>query len=104
MTPTVTYPSHTTMISGVLPAVHGIYNNRILDPEEDLERVVGTGMPAIFRCQRFHPSPGRAALRTAAVSWPVTVGADIDYLMPEFGGVTQHRQWLDLIRAISRPT
>ena len=34
VTPTVTYPSHTTMISGVLPAVHGIYNNRILDPEE----------------------------------------------------------------------
>lgn len=24
--PTVTYPSHTTMVTGVLPAVHGIYN------------------------------------------------------------------------------
>ena len=34
VTPTVTYPSHTTMITGVVPAVHGIYNNRILDPEE----------------------------------------------------------------------
>ena len=102
VTPTVTYPSHTTMISGVLPAVHGIYNNRILDPEEisngswywysrDLQ------VPTL-------PSVARArGLRTAAVSWPVTVGADIDYLMPEFGGVAQHRQWLDLIRAISNP-
>src|SRR5262245_64338064 len=32
--PSVTYPSHTTMISGVPPAIHGIYNNRILDPDD----------------------------------------------------------------------
>src|SRR5688572_2889357 len=31
--PTVTYPSHTTMITGVLPSVHGIPNNLIFDPE-----------------------------------------------------------------------
>src|SRR4030095_11016274 len=33
--PTVTYPSHTTLIPGVLPAVHGILDNRIFDPEHD---------------------------------------------------------------------
>src|SRR6188508_2856661 len=33
VTPTVTYPSHTTMITGVMPAEHGIVDNRILDPE-----------------------------------------------------------------------
>lgn len=102
VTPTVTYPSHTTMISGVLPAVHGIYNNRILDPEaisneswywyaRDIQ------VPTLYSAARAR------GLRTAAVSWPVTVGADIDYLMPEFGGVTRHPQWLDLIRAISSP-
>ena len=102
VTPTVTYPSHTTMITGVPPAMHGIYNNRILDPEEvsnaswywyarDIQ--VPT-LPAVVKAR---------GLRTAAVSWPVTVGADIDYLMPEFGGVTRHRKWLDLIRAISHP-
>src|SRR5690349_19646754 len=31
VTPTVTYPSHTTMITGVLPAVHGIPMNTIVD-------------------------------------------------------------------------
>ena len=31
--PTVTYPSHTTMITGVPPSVHGIVNNAVLDPE-----------------------------------------------------------------------
>ncbi|MEO8078233.1 MAG: alkaline phosphatase family protein, partial [Acidobacteriota bacterium] len=29
--------------------------------------------------------------------------ADIDYLMPEFGGVTRNPQWLDLLRALSKP-
>jgi predicted AlkP superfamily pyrophosphatase or phosphodiesterase len=31
--PTVTYPSHTTLITGVEPARHGIYDNQIFDPE-----------------------------------------------------------------------
>ena len=31
--PTVTYPSHTSLIDRVPPAVHGTYDNRILDPE-----------------------------------------------------------------------
>src|SRR5687768_6858800 len=32
--PTVTYPSHTTLITGVPPRVHGIFFNTIFDPEE----------------------------------------------------------------------
>ena len=30
--PTVTYPSHTTMVTGVLPATHGIWANTVFDP------------------------------------------------------------------------
>ena len=30
--PTVTYPSHTTLVTGVWPAEHGIYNNLEFDP------------------------------------------------------------------------
>src|SRR5262245_30248760 len=30
--PTVTYPSHTTLITGVSPAKHGIYSNNTFDP------------------------------------------------------------------------
>ena len=102
VTPTVTYPSHTTMISGVLPAVHGIYNNLILDPE-------GTSNSSWHWYARdvkvpTLPTAVKArGLTTAAVSWPVTVDADIDYLMPEYGGVTRNPIWLDLLRALSRP-
>ena len=102
VTPTVTYPSHTTMISGVLPAVHGIYNNLILDPE-------GTSNSSWYWYARDVKVPTlpvvvkARGLTTAAVSWPVTADADIDYLMPEFGGVTRNPKWLDLMRALSRP-
>jgi len=30
--PTVTYPSHTTMVTGVSPSKHGIYTNSPFDP------------------------------------------------------------------------
>jgi predicted AlkP superfamily pyrophosphatase or phosphodiesterase len=101
--PTVTYPSHTTLITGVPPAAHGIYNNRILDPEETsnaswywyARAIKVASLPGVVKAR---------GLTTAAVSWPVTVDAEIDYLMPEYeGGVTTHRIWLDLMRALSRP-
>ena len=89
VTPTVTYPSHTTMITGVLPGVHGIYNDRILDPEELLNGSWYWYARAI-KVPTLHSVVKARGLTAAAVSWPATVGADIDYLVPEFGGVTRH--------------
>src|SRR5271163_3020347 len=34
--PTVTYPSHTTLVTGVSPSLHGIYANAMFDPEHRL--------------------------------------------------------------------
>lgn len=80
--PTVTYPSHTTMVSGVLPAKHGIYYNTPVEPlgisgkwfwyYKDIK------VPTIWTAAKD------AGLTTAGVSWPVTVGAPIDYNLPEF--------------------
>ncbi len=38
--PTITYPSHTTLITGVWPAEHGIYNNQEFDPLAAIRRRV----------------------------------------------------------------
>jgi predicted AlkP superfamily pyrophosphatase or phosphodiesterase len=102
VTPTVTYPSHTTLISGVLPVAHGIYNNNILDPE-GLSNGSWYWYARDIKVATLPGAVKARGLTTAAVSWPATVGADIDYLMPEFGGVTRHPQSLNLIRALSRP-
>lgn len=80
--PTVTYPSHTTMVSGVLPAKHGIYYNTPVEPlgisgkwfwyYKDIK------VPTIWTAAKD------AGLTTAGVSWPVTVGAPITYNLPEY--------------------
>ncbi len=43
-----------------------------------------------------------AGLTTAAVSWPVSAGMNVDYLLPEFG-YYRHPQMLALMRLISEP-
>jgi predicted AlkP superfamily pyrophosphatase or phosphodiesterase len=99
--PSVTYPSHTTLITGVPPGVHGIIDNRIVDPE----RRANGGWFWYARWIRV-PTLATAAraqgLRAAAVSWPVSVGLDIDYLVPEFSR-SNHPESLVLLRALSRP-
>lgn len=80
--PTVTYPSHTTIITGVLPAKHGIYYNTPVEPlgitgkwfwyYKDIK------VPTLWSAAKD------AGLITAGVSWPVTVGAPINYNLPEY--------------------
>ena len=99
--PTVTYPSHTTMITGLPPAAHGIYNNRILDPADRSNAAWYWYARDIAAPTLTGAVQGRG-LRVATVYWPVTVGADVDFLVPEFARST-HRESLTLLRALSKP-
>ena len=101
VTPTVTYPSHTTAITGVTPAIHGIVDNRIVDPE-------GRSRGGWFWYAREIQVPtliGAARARnlvTAAINWPVTVGGDAHYLVPEFER-SPHAEGRLMLEAISTP-
>lgn len=100
--PTVTYPSHTTIVTGVAPAEHGIVSNTPFDPlntnrdgwywyAQDLQ------VPSLWS------AAAGAGLTTASVNWPVTVGdRDIDYLLPEFWRASTGDD-LKLLRALTRP-
>jgi predicted AlkP superfamily pyrophosphatase or phosphodiesterase len=82
--PTVTYPSHTTLITGVWPAEHGIDNNVTFDP---LQQNGGAWnwYASEIRVPTLWQVAHHAGLRTASVGWPVSVGAtDVDYLIPEY--------------------
>lgn len=82
--PTVTYPSHTTMATGVPPAEQGIYANTLFDP---LGQHSGEWYWYFreLKAETIYQAADKAGLTTAAVGWPVTVGAPIDYLIAEFG-------------------
>jgi arylsulfatase A-like enzyme len=100
--PSVTYPSHTAMMTGLRPHRHGIYNNRILDPEDRSN----AGWYWYARGVKAPTLPGAVrarGLRAAAVSWPVTVGADLDFLVPEFAR-SEHPETLTLLSALSKPS
>jgi type I phosphodiesterase/nucleotide pyrophosphatase len=81
--PTVTYPSHVTLVTGASPAVHGIHANTTFDPlgknqggwywyAEDIR------VPTLWDLARD------AHLTTANVHWPVTVAARIDWSLPQY--------------------
>ncbi|AKD03695.1 ectonucleotide pyrophosphatase/phosphodiesterase [Pontibacter korlensis] len=79
--PTVTYPSHTTIITGALPAKHGIYYNTPFEPQG------ATGQwfteERLIQTETLWDKVNNAGMKTASVSWPVSVGAPIHYNLPE---------------------
>jgi predicted AlkP superfamily pyrophosphatase or phosphodiesterase len=82
--PTVTYPSHTTLVTGVWPAEHGILNNTRFDPERKFGGAWYWYADQI-KVPTLWSAAKAAGLHTASVSWPVTVDATaIDFLIPEY--------------------
>lgn len=79
--PSVTYPSHTTMVTGALPSRHGIYYNSPFEPEGQTGRWYWEAeliqVPTLWTAARA------AGLTSASLSWPVSVGAPVDWLIPE---------------------
>lgn len=81
--PSVTYPCHTSMMTGCYPDRHGIVNNELPNLAERAspwhwfyDRVK---VPSIFDAAKAK------GLTTAAVFWPVTGGCrSIDYLIDEY--------------------
>lgn len=77
--PTVTWPSHTTLITGRMPHEHGILANR---------RPAAEGgdyywSADLIKGKTLWHAARQAGLKSAAITWPVTVNAAIDYNLPE---------------------
>lgn len=81
--PSVTYPAHTSMITGVRPAVHGIIQNRIFEAPTDTQTREWYWFAEALKTETLWSMAKKAGLVTANVGWPVTVRADIDYNVPE---------------------
>jgi predicted AlkP superfamily pyrophosphatase or phosphodiesterase len=77
--PTVTWPSHTSMLTGVRPAEHGILANAGGPPDPALSYWSANKIkvPTLTQCL---VSSGRTV---GAVNWPVTVDAGINWNLPE---------------------
>jgi predicted AlkP superfamily pyrophosphatase or phosphodiesterase len=97
--PTVTYPSHTTLVTGVWPAKHGIWANTTFDPLQ--KNYQGWYWYAEdIRVPTLWDAATKAGRATASVQWPVTVGGNITWNIPELwrAGTPEDAK---LIRAVS---
>jgi hypothetical protein len=76
--PSLTYPAHTTLITGTSPATHGILGNLVFDP-------TGTNKEGwywyadVISVPTLWSEAKRARYVTANVFWPVSVGAPVDH-------------------------
>jgi predicted AlkP superfamily pyrophosphatase or phosphodiesterase len=76
--PSVTYPSHTTIITGALPARHGIYYN----VPYGAKKGQWYWEESYIKVPTLWDAVKEAELTSGSVMWPVTVGAPITYNFP----------------------
>jgi len=98
--PSITYPAHTSIITGRKPANHGVINNTKLQPDRD---------GADWICQRkyiksttLYDEAMKMGKKVAALLWPVVGQSKIPYSVPE---IMVTRKWQNqiLVNALNGP-
>lgn len=98
--PSITYPAHTSIITGKKPAKHGIINNTKLQPgRSDADwiykrrRIKGTTL---------YDEAKKSGMTTAGLLWPVIAKSSLDHYVPEVM-VTRKWQTQILVNAVNGP-
>ncbi|WP_297336218.1 ectonucleotide pyrophosphatase/phosphodiesterase [Algoriphagus sp.] len=99
--PSVTYPSHTTIVTGRTPIHHGIYYNAPFEPAGQTGRWYWESekiqVPTLWDAVK------ERGLKSASFIWPVSVGAPIDYNLPEFWSLEQGFGRIEPMRQMENP-
>lgn len=74
--PSVTFPNHISMVTGMLPNKHGIYYNRPVNSKEKAWSFSMIKTPTVFDAVQA------AGLSSSAIFWPVTAESTIHYNVP----------------------
>jgi predicted AlkP superfamily pyrophosphatase or phosphodiesterase len=89
--PTVTWPNHTTLVTGVTPARHGVLGNNYFDRAKDEK--IGLIVDPLFDKDQLVTAPTiydvahAAKLTTAGIVWPATRNArTLDFTVPDMAG------------------
>ena len=86
--PTLTYPAHTTIVTGKYPKNHGITNNFLIQPNK--KNCDWFWFRKNIKSETFYDLAKKHAFTTASILWPVTAKANIDFNMPE---ILPHKSW-----------
>ena len=100
--PSVTYPSHTTLLTGVSPARHGIVSNTTFDPLQ-INQAGWFWYASDIKVPTLWQAAKGAGLSVGNVHWPVSVGAaGIDWNLPQIWR-TGHDDDAKLLTALASP-
>jgi len=100
--PTVTYPSHATLITGVSPSRHGIFGNNSFDPLQ-INQGGWYWYATDFRVPTLWDIAAKAKLTTANVHWPVSVNASaVKWNIPQIWR-TGHADDAKLLKSLATP-
>jgi len=93
--PSATYPAHATIVTGVRPAKHGIRANNRLGENGPLSEWHWDA--AEIKARTLWQAAREKGLKTAIVLWPSTVGAEVDWLVPERWAVRDGEKTAELL-------
>ena len=100
--PTLTYPSHTTLMTGVSPGKHGIVSNNSFDPMQ-INQGGWYWYAQDVKVPMLWGAAARAGLSTGNVHWPVSVAAKgISWNLPQIWR-TGHADDAQLLDALATP-
>ncbi|MCM2323293.1 MAG: ectonucleotide pyrophosphatase/phosphodiesterase [Oligoflexia bacterium] len=80
--PSVTYPSHTTLVTGAYPRRHGVLGNRVFTVKNG-PSLDWYWNAADIKTQTLWQAAEAAGMRTALLNWPVSAGAGARWVVPE---------------------
>lgn len=100
--PTVTYPSHTTLLTGASPKNHGIVSNTSFDPTQ-INQGGWFWYARDIKVTTLWAAAASAGMKVGNVHWPVSVAAqDITWNLPQIWR-TGHSDDAKLLTALATP-
>lgn len=90
--PSITYPAHTSIVTGHYPGTHGIVNNTKL--QLHMENPDWFWKRQAVQKKTLYEEAEKKGLKTAMLLWPVTGGAHVSYNLPE---ILPNRPWQNQI-------
>jgi arylsulfatase A-like enzyme len=83
--PSMTYPSHTTIVTGVQPATHGVYYNAMFEPAGSTGKIYWNDssikVPTLWKAVQDK------GMKATALFWPVSADAPVSYNIPDIGSM-----------------
>lgn len=80
--PSITYPNHTTLVTGALPSKHGIFGNSVFEPPVGKQSDAAHWFARDIKADTLWDAAKRAGMTVGMVSFPVAGGAG-DWNVPE---------------------